>query len=183
MYISNLPKGYCLDFKSNKNLRRLNVPTSRLKNVTGLKELTIRDSPINKFRFSELTKIQKLCFIKCTAVSSLDFLPENMSLLSLSLYYMPKLIEINGIQKFKDTLLELEIENCKNISDLDRISSCTLLRKIKIDSGGQLSTASLFNSFNYLNHFVLLGSSCFINSDISAFTQKQIAHLVISSHT
>ena len=75
--------------------------------------------------------------------------------------------------------MEISITNCKNISDLDLISKCSLLKKIIIDNGGNFSSSSIFIKFHSLEHFVIMGKSSIIDNNFAVLENKKIPHLVL----
>ncbi len=179
LYVSDIAKGVSLDFSENKNLRSLNVPTSSFVHADGIKRLTIRYSSLKDFSFTKLTGLTSIEIIKCTNFIDLSKTNPLNHLSSIKLSHMPKLASVKGLEMFKKSLNVLEIENCKNIIDLDTVSMCQNLKRVILYNAGNLSNTSLFKDFNKLEHFVVSGSSRFLSGDLSLITSKGIKHCYI----
>jgi hypothetical protein len=179
LYISNVPKNVVLDFAKNLKLKRLNVPTSKITNISNLESLTLGGCNVLNFDFSRIKKLKELRLIQCKGITNLTFLPEFLPLQSLEFSYMPKLISIEGISKFNKSLKEIELTNCKNLNDLDKIGSLINLEKVLIENSGTIKSAMIFKKFNNLKYFVIMGKSKFLDSNWEILKEKKINHLYV----
>jgi len=99
-------------------------------------------------------------------IQNLDFLNNYKNLKKLDLYGMRKLTDISGLIHVKDTLVKLEIESCKNITNvLDTICQMDNLKELNLINF-TFDNLDWVKNLTQLEHLSLIDSNV-ISGDIS----------------
>jgi hypothetical protein len=139
-----------------------------LETCKNLKHLTLSNYKSNSNDLSEFPGLFSLesLFLIQAQLKSLNGIGKLNSLKELKLYGISKLLTIEEIGKLSDALEEIEIENCKNISDFDSISNVTSLKKLIITASGEINTLSFLKCLKNLEFISFVGTNI-LDGDLS----------------
>lgn len=99
---------------------------------------------LSYFKNMEKLKELKLLYSK---VESLDGI-ENLKLVKLFIWSLPRLENIAALDFLRDTLTDLQIYNCKKIKSYNAISDLKLLNRLQIIDSSPLKSASVLKYLN-----------------------------------
>lgn len=182
LFISNPISDINIDLTQNINLEFLNIPTTNIKGIENcirLSTLVLRKCKFDQIDYKMLPNLKSLDFVDSKKITDLNFLPNSLKVTQLTLSHLPNLNDISFISKIDKNLKELEIETCKKIRQIEIISTLKLLKKLVICNSIPLINTSVILPLNKLEHFALLGSSFFVDGDLSLLKKMNIKYVGI----
>jgi|GEM_PF-4537188 hypothetical protein len=184
LYLSDVPDKTIIDLTGKSELNYLNIPThniSGLADCIELKELVLRHCNFEIVEYSLLPNLTSLWFIDSKKLNKLDFLPSHLKLEKLELAYLSNLLDISLLDRYSSTLKELKIDFCKKINDsaIETIEKLHELEKLVICDSIKLPSTLPISKLLKLKYFVLMGSSYFINGDISLLRKMKLNYISI----
>lgn len=138
--------------------------STRLKGLESsklLKSLTIshyKSASEDFTNFPQLLSLQSLNIMQAK-LSSLNGIEKLMSLEKLMLFGMPKLKTIKNLGALSKTLEQIEIENCKNITDFETLSHLLNLKKLIVLNSGAIKSLNFIKSLKNLDFFSFVGTN------------------------
>lgn len=146
-----------LDYSKIKGIESFGVSNSyylNYQNVTTLKSLGLsnnKDQDLqNIFSSSEL---DTLSIIQCK-IKALEGIQKSKKLQCLYLYYNRSLQDISALQKAKDTLQALRIENCPKINDFSVLGELENLELLELSGSNELPDLSFLKKLKKLKTFI-----------------------------
>lgn len=170
-YLKNLkelvlyaPKGK-VDLKSYEYLEKLSVDYNKnivgIENLKALKKLSLykyKPRSRNLVKIGSLDSLKELEIIGST-IDSLDGC-ENLSKLErLQLSYLNNLCFIDRLEKIKNSLKVLEINNCKKINNFDFVTCLVNLENLSYNECGEIDTIEFIDKMPNLKRFVFMGTN------------------------
>lgn len=99
-------------------------------------------------------KLEELSLTEST-ISSLDGVEQANRIRRLELYYNRRLVDISALTRVRDTLKELDIENCGKIRDFSVLSTLHRLEKLRMVGNNSLPDLSFIHEMPNLKSFTL----------------------------
>lgn len=159
--LSNFPELTSLACDYSKRLIHLESCTKLIGlSLTGYKPTcrSLIESP-------ELPNIERISLYKANIVT-LNGIEKFQRLSELNLYGLSKLEKIESLIGLKESLAQIEIENCKKISDYYFLGELKNLHKLIISDSGQIENLSFIQKMTNLKFLSFVGTNI-LDGDIS----------------
>ncbi len=161
-----------VDLKNFPKLLILNCSiTDRIigfENCIMLNKLTITDYKSKAKDLSNLlplNNLEHLSFIK-TDITSMQGIEFFSNLKKLEIFRASKLESIEALQALSNRLEEVQIEQCKKITDYETLRNVKSLKKIILSESGEVSNLSFLKELNHLEFISFWGTNV-LDGDLS----------------
>lgn len=169
-----------LELNNLSNLRVLylvNGSFTGLQSLKKLKELTLVNSnglALSKNNFIENSSIESLTIYNAKGQIDFTFLLKLKNLKKLDLYNVKSKIDLRLFNSFAESLEELKIEKCKEIEYLEyALVKFNTLKYLSLIDSVTIASAENISHLNSIEIIVVLGTSYFVNGEISRLRNLQ----------
>lgn len=109
-----------------------------------------------------------------TNIMCLSGLPDELQ--RLGIFYNRRLLSLDGLDKTSNSIEELELDHCPNLTDYSSLESCTKLKKLILAKCGNISSLSLLKSAKELSHLSIDGMFV-LDKDLSYASSIPYSHI------
>jgi hypothetical protein len=173
--LSNCKKLESLNFKYDNSIKGLG-------NLKELREITVSKGDCNFFNrniFSNYSKLEKLEIIQSKLPSEMSFFECLLNLKELDILYSKGEIDLIFLKYIQRSLENLKIKNSKKVSHIEAIYEMPNLKWLSLVDSIPLENSKLINKLTHLEVLIVLGTSFFIDGDISNLTKLNLKHVSI----
>lgn len=169
-------KGPAIDLVKLPRLETLSAHWSQvgasIGRATGLRRLTIYGYSGEDFGLlAHLTGLQELELVEARSLGSFGGVAEMAGLQRISVVRGRLLSTLDGLDTRCGTLLDLELELCKKVGNLDGIRRCVNLRRLGVNECGEVESLTPLQALTQLEEFFAWGSTRIADGDLAPLAQ------------